>query len=101
GYSMYSAERAVHFNIKRPDLGDNSGDATENQLVAPMNGTVVSHLATEGSVVKKGDPLLIMEAMKMEHTIRAPSDGTVKAFYYQPGELVSGGAELLQLEAAE
>jgi 3-methylcrotonyl-CoA carboxylase alpha subunit len=101
GYSMYSAERAVHFNIKRPDLGDNSGDATENQLVAPMNGTVVSHLAAEGSVVKKGDPLLIMEAMKMEHTIRAPSNGTVKAFYYQPGELVSGGAELLQLEAAE
>ncbi|WP_373096125.1 acetyl-CoA carboxylase biotin carboxyl carrier protein subunit, partial [Zhongshania sp.] len=101
GYSLYNAERAIHFNIKRPDLGDNSDDAAENQLVAPMNGTVVSHLVAVGSTVSKGDPLMIMEAMKMEHTIRAPSDGTVAAFFYQPGELVSGGAELIQLEKAE
>ncbi len=100
-FSMYTAERAVQFNIKRPDLGDSSGDASENQLIAPMNGTIVSHLLAAGSTVSKGDALLIMEAMKMEHTIRAPADGIVKAFYYQAGELVSGGAELIEFEKAE
>ena len=44
-------------------------------------------------------PLLVMEAMKMEHTIRAPDAGTVNAFYYQPGDLVDGGAELLDFSA--
>lgn len=101
GYSLYRAERAVHFNIKYPDLGDASDDAADNQLIAPMNGTVVSHLVAAGSLVSKDDPLLIMEAMKMEHTIRAPADGIVSAFFYQPGELVSGGAELIQLEKSE
>ena len=60
-----------------------------------MNGTVVELTAIEGGIVKKGDTLLIMEAMKMEHTIRAPADGKVTQFYYKPGDLVDGGAELL------
>jgi len=45
--------------------------------------------------VEKDDALLVMDAMKMEDTIRGPIAGTVKAFYYQPGELVDGGAELV------
>ena len=44
-------------------------------------------------------PLLVMEAMKMEHTIRAPADGTVTEFFYQAGDLVDGGAELLAFTA--
>ena len=98
-FSMYTAERAVKFSIKRPDLGDSNGDTSENQLTAPMNGTIVSHLVAAGSTVSKGEALLIMEAMKMEHTIRAPADGIVKAFYYQAGELVSGGAELIEFDS--
>jgi 3-methylcrotonyl-CoA carboxylase alpha subunit len=100
-YSLFSNARTVHFSIVGHDLGDNSNDAGENQLLAPMNGTVVSHLVDAGSIVSKGTPLMIMEAMKMEHTIRAPADGTVTVFYFQAGELVSGGAELILFERSE
>ncbi|MBQ0758880.1 MAG: acetyl/propionyl/methylcrotonyl-CoA carboxylase subunit alpha [Zhongshania sp.] len=100
-YCLFSAEQTMPFAIQGPDLGDNSDNAGENQLVAPMNGTVVSHLVDTGSTVSKGTPLMIMEAMKMEHTIRAPADGVVNAFYFQAGELVSGGAELIQFERTE
>ncbi len=66
-----------------------------------MNGTMVTLLVEPGTEVKADDPLLVMEAMKMEHTIRAPGDGVVRAFYYQSGDLVDGGAELLDFEANE
>jgi len=52
-------------------------------------------------MVAKGETLMVMEAMKMEHSIVAPSDGKVSEFFYQPGELVDGGAELLAFEIAE
>jgi 3-methylcrotonyl-CoA carboxylase alpha subunit len=60
-----------------------------------MNGTIVALLAQVGALVDTGTPLLVMEAMKMEHTIRAPGPGTVQAFFYAPGDLVAGGAPLL------
>ena len=66
-----------------------------------MNGTIVALLADVGSTVEADAPLLVMEAMKMEHTIRAPAAGVVQAFYYQPGDLVDGGAELLDFAASE
>lgn len=65
-----------------------------------MNGTMVTLLVEPGAEVKAGDALLVIEAMKMEHTIRAPEDGRVIAFYYQPGDLVDGGAPLLDFEAS-
>ena len=65
-----------------------------------MNGTIVALLAAVGSTVEANTPLLVMEAMKMEHTIRAPVAGTVNAFYYRSGDLVDGGAELLDFTAA-
>ena len=65
-----------------------------------MNGTMVTLLVEPGASVQADDPLLVMEAMKMEHTIRAPDNGTVVAFYYQPGELVDGGAELVDFKPA-
>jgi 3-methylcrotonyl-CoA carboxylase alpha subunit len=63
-----------------------------------MNGAVVAHLVEAGQVVAKGDALLVMEAMKMEHAIRAPAAGRVTEFLYRPGELVAGGAQLLSFE---
>jgi len=63
-----------------------------------MNCTVVSTLVVAGDKVRKGDTLLVMEAMKMEHSIEAPSDGLVTEFYFQAGDLVDGGAELLGFE---
>ena len=65
-----------------------------------MNGTLVALLVNIGVAVTKGDTLLVMEAMKMEHTIVAPSDGMVTEFYFQAGELVDGGSELLAFEAS-
>ena len=70
-------------------------------MTAPMNGTIVALLVDVGATVESGTPLLVMEAMKMEYTIRAPEAGELRAFYYQPGDLVDGGAELLDFALPE
>jgi len=67
-------------------------------LVAPMPGKVIALIAAPGAAVEKGAPLLVLEAMKMEHTISAPRAGTVKAFRVVAGEQVSEGAELVDFE---
>jgi len=72
---------------------------SEGSLTAPMPGKVIALVAQPGERITKGAPLLILEAMKMEHTIAAPSDGTVKSFRYAVGEQVSDGAELVEFEA--
>ena len=66
-----------------------------------MPGKVIALVAQPGATVQKGAPLLVMEAMKMEHTISAPRKGIVKAFRYAPGDQVSDGAELVDFEGAE
>ncbi len=80
--------------LHRVDAGDSHGGG----LTAPMPGKVVALLAQPGQKVDKGTPLLILEAMKMEHTITAPAAGTVKAFCYVAGEQVSDGAALVEFE---
>ena len=77
-----------------------AGGAHAGGLTAPMPGKVVALLAQAGQKVEKGAPLLILEAMKMEHTITAPSAGTVKAFCYAAGEQVADGAALVEFEGA-
>ena len=68
---------------------------------APMNGIIVALLVEPGEVVAADTPLLVMEAMKMEHTIRAPAAGSVSEFYFQPKEQVEGDVELLNFEVEE
>jgi len=97
-YSIYTSEFGMHFSLNEVDLGDDSPGEGAAALSAPMNGTIVDLVASEGSIVHKGDTLLVMEAMKMEHTICAPEDGQVVEFFYQTGDLVDGGAELLNFE---
>jgi 3-methylcrotonyl-CoA carboxylase alpha subunit len=75
-----------------------AGGAQGGGLTAPMPGKVVALLAQPGQKVDKGAPLLILEAMKMEHTITAPAAGTIKAFCYAAGEQVSDGAALVEFE---
>ncbi|MBY0467008.1 MAG: acetyl/propionyl/methylcrotonyl-CoA carboxylase subunit alpha [Burkholderiales bacterium] len=84
------------------DLLAHAGDgvAEGGRLTAPMPGKVVSFAVKAGDVVKKGQPLAVMEAMKMEHTIAAPIDGTVAELLFAPGDQVTEGAELLKLTAA-
>ena len=74
-----------------------AGEAeTENgRLTAPMPGKIVAVLVKTGEQVKQGAPLLIMEAMKMEHTITAPMDGTIEELLYQVGDQVVEAAQLL------
>ena len=93
--STYSLLRddALH----RVDAGDSHGGG----LTAPMPGKVVALLAQPGQKVDKGTPLLILEAMKMEHTITAPAAGTVKTFCYAAGEQVSDGAALVEFAESE
>jgi len=76
-----------------------AGGALGGGLTAPMPGKVITLLAQPGQKVEKGAPLLILEAMKMEHTITAPAAGTVKAFCFAAGEQVSDGAALVEFEA--
>jgi 3-methylcrotonyl-CoA carboxylase alpha subunit len=71
------------------------------RLTAPMPGKIVQVLAQAGDTVKRGQPILILEAMKMEHTIAAPADGMVDAINYAAGELVEEGAALIAFTAAE
>lgn len=65
---------------------------------APMPGKVIALSVAPGAMVEKGDPLLVLEAMKMEHTISAPRKGVVKGFHFAPGDQVSDGAELVDFE---
>jgi 3-methylcrotonyl-CoA carboxylase alpha subunit len=101
GFTLYLPKGACHFREVLPDTGEADAAGAGAGLTAPMNGTIVALLAEPGSKVEANTPLLVMEAMKMEHTIRAPAAGSVESFYYQPGDLVDGGAELLKFEADE
>jgi 3-methylcrotonyl-CoA carboxylase alpha subunit len=67
-------------------------------LVAPMPGKVARVLVENGQTVEKGAPLVVLEAMKMEHTIVAPDDGTVVALHFEAGDQVDDGAALLEFE---
>ncbi|MDD1015129.1 acetyl/propionyl/methylcrotonyl-CoA carboxylase subunit alpha [Pseudomonas rubra] len=69
-------------------------------LGAPMNGNIVRVLVEVGQAVEAGTQLVVLEAMKMEHSIRAPHAGTVKALFCQEGEMVSEGVVLVELEEA-
>jgi 3-methylcrotonyl-CoA carboxylase alpha subunit len=95
GFTLYLPEGAHHFREVFPDTGEDDESSADAGLTAPMNGTIVTLLVEAGARVGADAPLLVMEAMKMEYTVRAPSAGTVETFYYQTGDLVNGGAELL------
>lgn len=70
----------------------------DHSTSAPMPGVVLKILVRPGDVVTKGTPLVILEAMKMEHAIVAHTDGTVTAIHCQEGELVQPGVDLVTLE---
>ena len=99
GGSVFIDSTQVDFNILPPDLGE-SGDQAHG-LEAPMNGTIIALLVAPDSNVEKDQPLLVMEAMKMEHTLRAPAAGKVQQFFCAEGELVDGGSLLIDFAAEE
>ena len=80
----------------RPRRGARARGA--QSLAAPMPATIIKVLVEPGGTVKKGDPVVLLEAMKMELPIHAPSDATVTAVRCRQGDLVQAGATLVELE---
>ena len=75
--------------------GAGTNDRKQTTLKAPMPGLVLRILVTEGQVLRVGDPILVLESMKMENVLRAQSDGTVFSVVIQPGEAVEKGQILV------
>ncbi|BCA96166.1 acyl CoA carboxylase subunit alpha [Legionella antarctica] len=99
--TLYSEQGQItverfHWNKLDPQAALHKG-----QLIAPMPSTVVAILKKIGEQVKAGDRLIILEAMKMEHTIHAPNDGVLLDVFYAVGAQVSEGAELLSLSESD
>jgi acetyl/propionyl-CoA carboxylase alpha subunit len=81
--------------------GGGAGGADASALTAPMPGTVIQVLAKEGDRIAHRQPLLVLEAMKMETPLVAPYDATVKAVHVAEGDRVAGGAVLVELDPAQ
>ncbi len=74
-------------------------DAGKKELHAPMPGLVMRILKSVGDKVRKGDPLLVVEAMKMENELKAPTDGTIREIHVAVGKPVDKGAVLIAFDA--
>ncbi|MFD4325751.1 acetyl/propionyl/methylcrotonyl-CoA carboxylase subunit alpha [Nocardioides sp. NPDC058538] len=86
---------------KRPRFTDPATQTQPGSLLAPMPGSVVNVLAEAGSNVTEGQPLLVLEAMKMQHTVTAPTDGVLAQINVKPGSQVAAGEVLAVVEEAE
>jgi 3-methylcrotonyl-CoA carboxylase alpha subunit len=84
------------FDVQSP--GRRKGGAHHATLTSPMPATVRKIAVSPGATVKKGDTLVVLEAMKMELPVRAPSDGIVKSISCREGELVQPGVPLVEME---
>ena len=96
GAHTYTVELQDEQSRLMEELGLDKGAATMvKDLKAPMPGLVLSVLVKEGDAVKKGDPVLVLEAMKMENVIKAPGDATVAHIHAEKGKAVEKGQLLL------
>ena len=77
---------------------DTAFDTLESEIKAPMPGLVLNIIAKEGDNIKKGDPLVVLEAMKMENTLKSPRDGVIKTVKCTIKQVVEKGAILLEFE---
>jgi 3-methylcrotonyl-CoA carboxylase alpha subunit len=97
---FYAARSTVLFRqttMQKNVLPTSIDTELETKITAPMNGVIVSVLCQVDQVVDAGEPLVVMEAMKMECNINAPVAGTITTVFYQEGDMVEDGAELIQL----
>ncbi len=96
--SVFAAAGSAQVTVVDTLSHAGEGHAEAGRLTAPMPGKVIAYLVGKGDAIKTGQPLAVLEAMKMEHTIAAPRDGTVAELLFAPGDQVSEGGELLTLE---
>jgi 3-methylcrotonyl-CoA carboxylase alpha subunit len=94
-FTLFGQRGAMQFALAQPDYGEDAADAGAGAFTAPMPGVVVKLLVEAGAEVERDQPLLILEAMKMEHRICAPAAGKVGEFYFAAGDSVDAGEELL------
>jgi 3-methylcrotonyl-CoA carboxylase alpha subunit len=102
GHELYLRTRNGRFDLHWVDPfgGDDEEQVGEDKIVAPLPGTVVALLAEEGATLEKGAPILTLEVMKMEQTLRAPFAGVLKAIKCKVGDIVQEGVELAEVEPA-
>ena len=98
---VFYAGRHLRLRCQDRDHPGADEEGVAGRLVAPMPGRVISVLVDRHADVEKGQALMVIEAMKMEHTINAPADGIVTALSFAEGDLVDEGVELLVIEASE
>ncbi|HRO01716.1 acetyl/propionyl/methylcrotonyl-CoA carboxylase subunit alpha [Nitrobacter sp.] len=102
GRGLYLRTRNGRFELLWVDpFGeDDEEQAGEDRIIAPLPGTVVALFAEEGTLLEKGAPILALEVMKMEQTLRAPFAGRLKKIKCRVGDVVQEGVELAEIEAA-
>lgn len=97
--AMYQVQLKDRFDLLLEQMGMSSASASKvNDIKAPMPGLIVGVSVEPGSVVRKGDIVLILEAMKMENAIKAPGDGTVRTIRIAKGDRVEKNQVLLEFE---
>jgi len=95
-------ERGKCFHLSlRPPIGSASGSASSGSILSPMPGRIIAVEVTQGQTVTKGQKLLTLEAMKMEHSLTAPFDGVVAELNAEAGAQVQVEALLVRIEAVE
>jgi len=87
------------FQFEVQHRGGRRASSHHGSLSAPMPATVVRVLVTDGQAVKRGDALIVLEAMKMELPVKAPADGIVTSIACREGQLVQPGVPLVELES--
>lgn len=86
------------FVIEAPRRGRTKAHVVDHgQMKSPMPGKILKILVSPGDAVEVGTPILVMEAMKMEHTIKASKSGVIDTIYFKEGDQVAGGVELVKL----
>jgi 3-methylcrotonyl-CoA carboxylase alpha subunit len=100
GHEIYLRTRNGRFELHwiDPFGGETEEQIGDDKIVAPLPGTVVAVLAEEGATLEKGAPILTLEVMKMEQTLRAPFAGVLKAIKCKVGDIVQEGVELAEVE---
>jgi 3-methylcrotonyl-CoA carboxylase alpha subunit len=102
GHELYLRTRDGRFDLHWVDPfgGETEEQAGADKIAAPLPGTVVAVLAEEGATLEKGAPILTLEVMKMEQTLRAPYAGVLKSIKCKVGDIVQEGVELAVVEPA-
>ncbi len=102
GHELYLRTRNGRFDLHWVDPfgSDDEEQVGEDKIVAPLPGTVVALLAEVGATLEKGAPILTLEVMKMEQTLRAPFAGVLKVMKCKVGDIVQEGVELAEVEPA-